>query len=572
MTRDAARQPGTAAAAPRSTEAARTPGKHTLTEGLHSGFDGGLLQRDADGNGVAPGADAAVAAAGSSSGIPLPGDMRGRFESSLGTDLSSVRVHTGGASQTAAAAVGARAYTLGQDIHFGAGHYDPGSAGGQHLLAHEVAHTVQQAGGVQGRQHKLEISAPGDAHEVEADRAADAMVRGESAPIGNALAGVSRKIMCSPDGGAGSVALKTSAPIMVKELKIPARPIGYFEVSGEVKFSVSVTGERTKPEAKPEAKVDARPEAGGEKKEEKAESEVTIKPDAIEAEVKKKYADLGGGVSIEGSIGDSINWKERKFEIGAGLKLVAEGETITSDVGVKFIPFTIDDTGIHIGEIAIEGSGGLKKNASIDIGGATFSCKPSVSWKAGLALNKERITAELLKKLAQRVGMTAAGEALLPASMIAAGALTVFMYFDTILAADDLRQLVDAGPPAVARARQFILQATQELQGGDGPALQQMAQKLSKDFGGAIPPAMLARALKENVAPDQLKALMWPPMRQQIIDRSVADYRSKHKVESAFKDMTTWVGEKIGAKDDRRSTYGEDILYRTLNEILPRAL
>lgn len=570
MTRDAARQPGAeTAAAPRSTEPARTPGKHTLTEGLYSGFDGGLLQRDADGNGVAPGANAAVAAADSSAGLPLPGDVRGRFESSLGADLSSVRVHTEGASQTAAAAVGARAYTLGQDIHFGAGHYDPGSAGGQHLLAHEVAHTVQQAGGVQGRQHKLEISAPGDAHEVEADRAADAMVRGEPAQIGNALGGVSRKIMRSPDGGAGSINLKTSAPIMVKELKIPPRPIGYFEVSGEVKFSVSVTGERTKPEAKP----DARPDAGGDgKKEEKAESELTIKPDAIEAEVKKKYADLGGGVSIEGSIGDSVNWKERKFEIGAGLKLVAEGETITSEAGVKFIPFTIDDTGIHIGEIAFEGSGGLKKNVSIDIGGATFSCKPSVSWKAGVALNKEKVTAELLKKLAQRVGMTAAGEALLPVSMIAAGALTVFMYFDSILAADDLRQLVDAGPPAVARARQFILQATQELQGGDGPALQQMAQTMAKDFGGAIPPAMLARALKENVSPDQLKALLWPPMRQQIIDRSVADYRSRHKVESAFKDMTTWVGEKIGAKDDRKSTYGEDILHRTLNEILPRAL
>jgi hypothetical protein len=546
-------------------DAARAPGKHTLTEGLYgSAVGSGLIQREVADGGVAPDADAAVAAAGSSSGNPLPEGVRGSFESSLGADLSGVRVHTGAESQTAAAAVGARAYTLGQDIHFADGNYDPGSAGGKHLLAHEVAHTVQQAGGGERRQHKLAISTPGDAHEVEADSAADAMVRGEPAQISNALAGVGRKVMRSPDGGAGSgPSLKTSAPIMVRELKIPAKAMGYFEVSGEVKFSVSVTGEQTKAEPKPGA---------GDKQDNKAESEVTVKPDAIEAEVKKKFADLGNGVSIEGSIGDSVNWKERKFELGGGVKLVAEGDTITSDVGVKFIPFTIDDSGIHIGEIAFEGSGGLKKNASIAIGGATFSCKPSVSWKAAVGLNKERITGELLKKLGERVGMAAAGEAMLPASMIAAGALTVFMYFDTILAADDLRQLVDAGPPAVAKARQFIQQATKDLQSGNGPALQQMAQTLGKDFGGAIPPALLARALKENVSPDQLKTLMWPPMRQQIIDRSVADYRSKHKVESAFKDMTTWIGEQVGAKDDRRSTYGEDILYRTLNEILPAAL
>jgi hypothetical protein len=155
-----------------------------------------LIQRKAerDDNGVALGADAAVAAASSSSGMSLPAPLLRKFESSLGADLSSVRVHTGSASAEAAQAVSAKAYTVGQDIHFGAGHYDPSSTAGQHLLAHEVAHTVQQSGGAQRKmQFKLEVSTPGDAHENEADHAADAMVLGQPFEA-TASAGLSRRV------------------------------------------------------------------------------------------------------------------------------------------------------------------------------------------------------------------------------------------------------------------------------------------------------------------------------------------------------------------------------------------
>jgi Domain of unknown function (DUF4157) len=145
--------------------------------------------RDVDGardsNGVAEQAEAAVDKAAGSSGTPLPTQVQRQFESSLGADLSSVRVHTGAESQQAAHAVGAKAYTVGQDIHFGAGKYQPDDPFGMHLLAHEVAHTVQQSGRAQQRQHKLEVSTPYDAAEHEADLAADAMVRGAPAsPIG----------------------------------------------------------------------------------------------------------------------------------------------------------------------------------------------------------------------------------------------------------------------------------------------------------------------------------------------------------------------------------------------------
>jgi hypothetical protein len=156
----------------------------------------GLIARKAerDSNAVRPGADAAVAEAGSSRGTALPDPLRRKFESSLGHDLSSVRVHTGAASAEAAHAVGAKAYTVGHDIHFGAGHYDPSSAAGEHLLAHEVAHTVQQGSGTPARQNKLEVSTPFDAAEHEADRAADAMVAGTTASVASIGAGISRAV------------------------------------------------------------------------------------------------------------------------------------------------------------------------------------------------------------------------------------------------------------------------------------------------------------------------------------------------------------------------------------------
>lgn len=60
-----------------------------------------------------------TAAIPQSGGVPLPRDIRARMEPRLGSDLSSVRVGTGGESQQAAAALGAKAFTVGNDVHFG---------------------------------------------------------------------------------------------------------------------------------------------------------------------------------------------------------------------------------------------------------------------------------------------------------------------------------------------------------------------------------------------------------------------------------------------------------------------
>jgi hypothetical protein len=80
-------------------------------------------------------------------GRPLPPSTRAYFEPRFGSDFGEVRVHTDGAAAATARRLRARAFTTGRDIVFGAGEYAPATAAGQALLAHELAHVVQQAPG-----------------------------------------------------------------------------------------------------------------------------------------------------------------------------------------------------------------------------------------------------------------------------------------------------------------------------------------------------------------------------------------------------------------------------------------
>ena len=81
-------------------------------------------------------------------GQPLPESARAYFEPRFGQDFSQVRVHSDAEAAEAAQEVNARAYTVGQDVIFGAGQYSETSAG-QKLLAHELTHVVQQEKGIQ---------------------------------------------------------------------------------------------------------------------------------------------------------------------------------------------------------------------------------------------------------------------------------------------------------------------------------------------------------------------------------------------------------------------------------------
>jgi len=101
-------------------QALPVPGKRTLTDDL-----------------------APAQAHGGSSGMGLPPATRRHMEAAFSADFSDVRVHQGGE----AAAVGARAYAQGSDVHFASGEYRPGTPEGDRLIGHELTHVLQQRDG-----------------------------------------------------------------------------------------------------------------------------------------------------------------------------------------------------------------------------------------------------------------------------------------------------------------------------------------------------------------------------------------------------------------------------------------
>ncbi|SER01113.1 DUF4157 domain-containing protein [Actinokineospora terrae] len=120
-----------------------------------------------------------------SGGSPLAAGTRAEMEDRFGgQDFSDVRVHTGGAATESAKSVHAQAYTVGSDIVFSDNHYDPGSAQGKHMLAHELTHVVQQRSGpVDGTDTGggVKVSDPGDRFEREAVANADRVMSAPTA-------------------------------------------------------------------------------------------------------------------------------------------------------------------------------------------------------------------------------------------------------------------------------------------------------------------------------------------------------------------------------------------------------
>jgi len=104
--------------------------------------ESGALQRKETGGTAAP---PVVHDVLSSSGHPLDPAVRGFMEAGFGQDFSQVHVHTDSAAAESAEALNARAFTHGHHIVFGQGDYLPGTIEGRRLIAHELAHVVQQA-------------------------------------------------------------------------------------------------------------------------------------------------------------------------------------------------------------------------------------------------------------------------------------------------------------------------------------------------------------------------------------------------------------------------------------------
>jgi hypothetical protein len=138
---------------------------------------------------------------GRGGGTPLDEATRSDMESRLGADFSDVRVHTDSAASDSARAVGAHAYTVGSDVVFQEGRFDPTSTEGRTTLAHELTHVVQQRNGpVDGTPtgDGVSVSDPGDRFErAAAENAERAMSRPPAATAQR-----------SADVGVGSVAVQ----------------------------------------------------------------------------------------------------------------------------------------------------------------------------------------------------------------------------------------------------------------------------------------------------------------------------------------------------------------------------
>ena len=80
------------------------------------------------------------------SGDSMESGIQREMEHKIGADFSGVKIHTGSASVQMSRELGAKAFTVGNDIHFNRGQYDPHSSKGKRLLAHELTHVVQQNG------------------------------------------------------------------------------------------------------------------------------------------------------------------------------------------------------------------------------------------------------------------------------------------------------------------------------------------------------------------------------------------------------------------------------------------
>lgn len=123
--------------------------------------------------------------AGLDAGQVLAPSLRATMARAYGQDFSEVRVHTGGAAARLADRENAHAVTIGQDIAFGSGAYQPGTAIGDVIMAHELAHVVQQ-------RNATTLAAPGTVTQVSLERDANRAAMGALGLFGRLGSGLRR--------------------------------------------------------------------------------------------------------------------------------------------------------------------------------------------------------------------------------------------------------------------------------------------------------------------------------------------------------------------------------------------
>lgn len=131
-----------------------------------------LAQRSATGPAEVDDETAAAINSSRGSGHELESGIAQRAGQTMGHDFSDVTVHTDSSADQLSRQLGAKAFTTGSDIYFREGAYDPATSKGQHLIAHELTHVVQQ-GSAAPVQAKMTVNDPNDKFEAEADNVAN---------------------------------------------------------------------------------------------------------------------------------------------------------------------------------------------------------------------------------------------------------------------------------------------------------------------------------------------------------------------------------------------------------------
>lgn len=151
-----------------------------------------LIQRSSSENGgEAPSRVESQINSSKGGGSNLDHGTKSFMENRFGTDFSEVRIHTGSHAVQMSRELNAQAFTVGNDIYFNEGKYNPNSESGKHLLAHELTHTVQQSGGIERKVQRLirqsSVTCPVGQNPFSADRRASTLLTNAINLIDSAL-------------------------------------------------------------------------------------------------------------------------------------------------------------------------------------------------------------------------------------------------------------------------------------------------------------------------------------------------------------------------------------------------
>jgi len=146
----------------------------------------------------------------SAPGQSLSKSTRDFFEPRFNSDFSQVRVHTDARARESAGAVNALAYTVGRDIVFNSGQFQPHTQSGRRLIAHELTHTLQQSSAASLSGSPLRISSENDPRELDADRTASRIV--EKGNADHSLKVGSELVQRTPDKDKGDKSKTAKQP------------------------------------------------------------------------------------------------------------------------------------------------------------------------------------------------------------------------------------------------------------------------------------------------------------------------------------------------------------------------